>query len=475
VKREQFAGLFGAVLAPTSDTNRMVLLVYAALLGLGALAAASSAPASVVSALLGFTAFVWSMLFAGRCLALCVGLAAQRAPQGQAMIAAVLTGPWLIGLAAPAALGIALGQPPAGLLAAVGYGGLFGMLVMLLPYWCLSLAPLLWVGRKALPLDALPALPAALGIAALLLACGLLGWRALRRPDQPGGVWSRPLALFRAGESPWADVRDGSNPLANWLGSAGAVRVAATPQARMAQVLGAPFHRLDARRLLGLYVLPLLMAALLFPQAADSGTRLLALGAVVLLLLAFVPASRLFPLRGRPSAELAELALLPGLRGVRGLHATLRRTVLGTALRVTGPVLLLAAIAGLLRDAPLGSLLIFAVIAGSTLASGAATALWAAARGDGSSGFLTTVVLAALGFFLTMLLLVTLADRGSAFVLGWLPTQINLGMLAGLLPLFVGLAWGACRALRRPPHPFLAGAPMLAPRHTPRATNEALR
>jgi hypothetical protein len=441
---------FALTLTPNEGT---ALLLFGCMLLLGLtllMHAVPGAPPSVPLTLLATSAFLWSGFVTSRSVAGLVLLAGQCAPYARPLRRALIGGPWLLGVLLPVAIAAALLLPVLAALHLSLKYALIGMLLMLLPQSLLAALGGLWLGAKLLqfPLPSLSMLPAGVDIAVLTLLAAW-AWRRACLADTPSEGWSAPLALAgRRRSILFGSPRIGVDPILDWVGAAPST----ASTARLATVLGAPFHHHGAMGLLRLLapaigVLALMMLLALSAQSASVGDLLFA-AVIASALLATAPASRLRALRRDPSAELAELTTLPGLaapRAAAGLLSCVLSTVLRGQLTLALPILALGAATGI------GSRLLLAyalAMAGNAVAA-VALALWAAAQRPGLAGLPFTMATTGVFVLWSITAVTTLTiqpDAVAPAALVWLP------VLAVCLALF---AVGGWRSLSARPHPFL--------------------
>jgi hypothetical protein len=441
---------FALTLTPNDGTG-FLLFGCVLLYGLALLVRASMRDTDLPLALLATSAFLWSAFATSRAVAGLVLLAGQCAPYMRPLRRALIGGPWLLGVLLPVTLAAAMQLPVLGALHLSLRYALLGMLLMLLPQSLLAALGGLWLGSKLLqfPLPALSMLPAGADIAVLALLAAW-AWRRACRTDTSTEGWSAPLALAgRRRSILFGSPRNGVDPILDWVRAAPSTASAA----RMATVLGAPFHHHGVAgllRLLAPAICLLVLFLLLAMSAQNAGFGDLLFAAVIAsALLAAAPASRLRALRREPSAELAELTTLPGLAAPRVAAAGLLRCVLATVLRGQLALALPILVLGAASDIGSRLLLAYALAVAGNAVAAVALAAWAAAQRPGLVGLPLTVAMAAVFMLFSISAVVTLEIRPDSVApgaLAWLP------VLAVCLALF---AVGGWRALSARPHPFL--------------------
>jgi len=207
--------------------------------------------------------------------------------------------------------------------------------------------------------------------------------------------------------------------------------------ARLACVLGRPFHTRDWRGMLA-ELAPVIALFLLWSLLAATGSGrdgiYAAFSPVMVLLLGMTGALRLQMLASRASGEASELPLLPGLpdRGER--VAALDRLARDCALR--GPLAggLLFGVFLFAIGSPVSALILLAVVTACAAPIGRLATLWQAGSGSGSPVFVTVGVLGLAGMVSgTLMSKAKYADIvGIPLTFAWL----LLGALAtALLPL----------------------------------------
>jgi hypothetical protein len=392
-------------------------------------------------------------------------------PGGDAAIVSALALALAATVALPALGATAWGLPWWLALSAFAAMAAAGALVLLLPRGIvpvIGLLPLAWdmagIGPLAISGNA-AILPAS---AAVLVAACAWRWMAVVRGGSGRlGEWSQPfvLAVGERGSlwrtSTWSDPSAQLAAQPGWM-QAG-VQLAGVGPSRpvraMRTWLGGPFAPMS-RRVLMVQVALWLLAAVAgwrwvatSRHGADAGGTVLAF--VLLVggaMLAAIPALRLQALKRATSAEMAELALLPGWGGTpvaRGLvlaavAGTLARTLAATALVAIGVAMWLH------EDAQRFALVLVALLASSS--AGAATCMRALAGQsfDALGGWLAVLVGG-------LLLVLTTTAFGERVMDGWLAATLAAWCALALWSaLALRAAWSRWQAQA---HPFLAAAP----------------
>jgi hypothetical protein len=452
---------FIAVLAPHHRASRVTLLFALSLLLIGvAMAVWGSAQAAtvglplMVAAALGF----WWFLGASRALPLCLDLAAEAAPRLRRAGLTALATQAACSLLPAIALLIAFGIEPSRALLVCWTAALTGLLAASLP----SVAVLLLFGlamatqvlsqQLAPGLDGLDGIFGQLTLAqvALLLSVvsAMLWWRVLRG-GPPAGVFRQSLAtvMHRAGGFREQNAI-GEGRFALWLHSGAPAALPTSTTARLARTLGRPFHTSGWRALLKERTPDLAVLALWLLLSSSTKVGVFATFAPLLMMsYALLPALRLYQLGQRPSAELSELALLPGLPPATVQAKALATLCWQSALRAVASSGLLFLLFLLWIGASTTSLLqlVAAMVAG--VAFGYGGALWIAS--GRSRGVALTAVLA-LGLWVF----------GSGIVMSKASLPAHFGqpvLLSWAVFALVAYtaAWLARPALQRLPHPFL--------------------
>lgn len=453
----------------------------------GGLAAAyADAPDTVVVLLLSLPATLpWSMWFP-RLLLLRLEADAARVPLLAAAVHRALAVAVAASVLVPAAILLALGTAPGTALAAPAVAAAAALLGALLPmgvYIGIFLLPWVWLLLRGL-VHALPELqavrpdwlhwsPQLLPWLALALAvAGAWRWRAIvgRGADDDRPAWLRPAVMCGSESTAWAwgipdlgRANRADTQLPDWFWPAGQVGRAGPehPSAAMRALLGTPFAPLSRRQLAvqaGFVVLTLVALAGL--AGADGGEGWLAsfsrgmlqggmmggLAAAAGVLVGMF-GGRLELVMRKPSAELAEFSLLPGL----GAPPAARRALLRAALRPP--------LAGL----GVGTAVLLALVAAADIGAAGIAWLLVACAGVGVVALLACLrplagqrmlpwwMLAMVTAAVLLLIATAAVATGDAGSFGWW-----LGPPWALLMLGTGLGIRASwRRLHARAHPFL--------------------
>jgi hypothetical protein len=459
-----------ALRAACSSRERKVLaLVYAGFAAFALLGAATDFPrrGELALVLLSLpTFFIWAGWFT-RVLLLQRHAQAELLPGAGAMAAGAVGAATVATVLLPALLVIALGVHPSLALACFAGVAALGALFMLLPRGIAAMAGLAPMALNALGVGALlrslhaPMLVPALAAIAVLATAWC--WSALARSTSATRTsWSQPLLFVIGvrgsfwGVGRWGDpdARLAAQP--GWLlpgrrlGNAGPDR----PVTAMRNWLGVPFAPAAPWQWVAKTVAWLLLSALLW-RWAESGhigsasilqSLLLCLGASVLLL---SYAMRLQAFKQARSAEMAELALLPGWGGNEAARWSLLSAI-ALPMAVAGGVVMAATVVAGIAFHDDGLRLALVVVAGTAICVLAATLC---------VRLLCGIVVEAPGKWLAVLAgIVLFSTTTPAFDLDQSPTWAVVA-LAEWLSVAAGgaialrAAWARFRAM---PHAFLA-------------------
>ncbi|TDK29446.1 hypothetical protein [Luteimonas terrae] len=468
-------GLFGdtgaALAACTLRRHRFLMgIVYCVLLGLGALLGAVGPTGSESRADgLGFFVLVanfsiWAGWFA-RLLLLQSTASRLRAPGVTAAVRRALLWAALVTLVVPATILFSVGVPTSVALGAPLLGVLGGLLFSVLPapaaFALLVLPGLAQMFSSYLPPMQPWHLAAATAAGAMVLAVCV---RSLLRARDPEAIpaWRRPLMLQApAGMVVWTDpksaaVHDAPAIHDGWMVAMPRPDHAGphAPRAAIDMLLAGPMGYLERRATWKQWGFMILAIAVLMMIPFRGDTPLirnaLLVGVVVgLLASGWTLALRLERQRRRLSAELSELALLPGLgtpaqAGARMRHSVMRR--LGQ--------LMLFAFAGLLLLAWMRGLAWphVALLLGMLAGTGAASLLMCATAVSGSTVasvrmflLMLPLMIAAAGTLIIAMIRIPLDGQGLIWTVVWTILTVAYGV-AALVPL---------RRSRARPHAFL--------------------
>jgi hypothetical protein len=445
---------FFAVLAPHHKISwaTAAFALLALLAGLSLRTDDQQGTQLVLQTLIGFAVVGWWWIVASRALPLCMFLAAERAPRLAHAVAAALAGQLALSVLLPALLLVALGFDPLQALAGFALAAMFGLLLassstagmlvllVLLPV----IAGLLPAELRGLligtALDRGP-LPAAL----LLAGVNALLWIRWLRMDVTARRAAGPFALMLH-HPDRNQAAAASDPLSRWLNTSRWSPRAATPRSRLQVALGRPFHHLGwsgAAIEMALHAGVIASWALFAAWGKLAPPMIAFFSGALILFIAAAPAMRLFALRNRPSAELAELPLLPGLP-----NATAARELATLVLQMQARSVLLALVmyGGFLvwHGASTALVLLMPMVAICAIPLGHVSALWVASHGSATLPLTAALAIGPLMFISSVML--DKATAGTHWI--WL-AWFAVGATAVLLIPPVR------RRLWRAPHPFL--------------------
>jgi hypothetical protein len=237
-----------------------------------------------------------------------------------------------------------------------------------------------------------------------------------------------------------------SDPLSRWLNMSRSSPRAATPRSRLQVALGRPFHHLGwsgAAIEMAAHAGVVASWALVATWGRLAPPMIAFFSGALILFIAAAPSIRLFAMRNRPSAELAELPLLPGLP-----NATAARELATLALQMQARSVLLALVmyGGFLvwHGASTALLLLMPMVAVCAIPLGHVSALWVASHGSATLPLTAALTIGPL--LLTTSVMLDKATAGTHWI--WLAWFAVGATAVRLIP-------PVRRRLWRAPHPFL--------------------
>jgi hypothetical protein len=370
-------------------------------------------------------------------------------PRLRVVVISALAGHGVISVLLPAVVLVAVGVDPLHAFGSCGLAAMFGLLLASMTWsWQLGLLLVLMpalAGLSELRLVLMQALDSPVPAALVLAGVNALAWTRWLRPGNAtaGDPAAGPVALVLH-QPGIAIAASNADPLSRWLDATRSSTRATTPRRRLRVALGRPFHLFGASgaaREVATHAGVIAAWALI----ASSGQLTIAVfSCAMLAALAAAPSIRLFALRSRPSGELAELPLLPGLPAARppGESASV---VLRTQVRSVGLALVMYGGFLFWSGGNPATIMLLPVLAGCAIVIGHVSALWVASGGSAVLPVSAGIALAVLMFSSNIVLGKAGAATGHGIWLAWL--AVGIVSLVLVRP--------ARRRLERLPHPFL--------------------